>query len=472
MKLHKTIVIGFGLLCLAIVTACEISDSNIDPDRTNEADINNLLPAAQLDLAFGIGGDISQFNSIFTQQVAGVDRVHGQVERYNLSRGNAGRAWNDNFYPGAMKDLDTIIREAEEDSPYYAGISRILMAAAMGTLTSNWGDVPYSEAFEGVSQPNPVYDSSEDIYDVIQDLLSEGIDNLEETESVLIPGDDDLVHGGNLERWIMTANVLKARYANHLSKIDPAGSANDVLDILENEVVFDSIDDDAFIAFPDQIDEGNPWFRYKQSTFGDDTRMSATLVDLLVDSDDPRLPLYVAEDGDGNYTGADPGSQNSGVSDLGPLYGDPEGWFNYATYAEMQFLRAEAHWRLDQFADAANAYNEGVRASVIRVTGEEDDDFFAGFADADADDMSGEDGLEQIMTQKYIALFLEPEIFTDWRRTGYPELTVPQDAQFDEIVRRWPYPQSELNTNEQNVRTAEDNQGGASMIDRIWWDTE
>lgn len=473
MKLHKLIIIGFGLICLVIATACEISDSNIDPDRTNQADINNLLPAAQLNLAFGIGGDISQFNSIFMQQIAGVDRVHGQVERYNLSRGNAGRAWNDNFYPGAMMDLNTIITEADDQgSPYYAGISRILMATALGTLTSNWGDVPYSEAFDGVSRPNPVFDSSEDIYTAIQDLLTEAINNLEEAQSVLIPGNDDLVYGGNLEGWIMTANVLKARYANHQSKVDPTGTANDVLDILENEVVFSSIDDDAYIAFPDQIDEGNPWFRYKQSTFGDDTRMSATLVDLLVESDDPRISHYVAEDGDGNYTGAVPGSQNSGVSDLGPLYGEPEGWFNYATYAEMQFLKAEAHWRLNQFGDAAEAYNEGVQASVLRVTGSEDGDFFAEYADADADDMSGEGGLEQIMTQKYIALFLEPEIFSDWRRTGYPELTLPQDAVFNEIVRRWPYPQSELNTNEENLRAAEDSQGGASMVDRIWWDTQ
>ena len=470
MKSLKIYTLSCGLLMMAIFTACEISDSNIDPDRTNRADINNLLPGAQMNLAFGIGGDISQFNSIFMQQVAGVDRVHGQIERYNLSRGNAGRAWNDNFYPGAMKDFDTIIREAE-DSPYYTGISKILMANALGTLTSNWGDIPYSESFQGVSEPNPGYDSSEEIYQEIQDLLTDAISDLQQAESVLRPGNDDLVYGGDTDGWIMTANVLKARYLNHQSKVDPNGSANDVLDLLENEMVFQSNDDDAFIAFPDQIDEGNPWFRYKQSTFGDDTRMSATLVDMLVATDDPRISAYVAEDGDGEYTGATPGSQNSGVSDLGPLYGEPEGRFNFITYAEMQFLKAEAHWRLDEFQQAAQAYNEGVEASVIRVTGDENPDFLQAYANAAAGDMQGQEGLEQIMTQKYIALFLEPEIFSDWRRTGYPELTVPENAQFDEIVRRWPYPQSELNTNEQNLRSAESNQGGASMIDRIWWDS-
>ena len=59
--------------------------------------------------------------------------------------------------------------------------------------------------------------------------------------------------------------------------------------------------------------------------------------------------------------------------------------------------------------------------------------------------LTGDDLLETIMNEKYIALAQNPQIWNDWKRTGYPELTTANNL---ELPRRFMYPDSEENTNE------------------------
>jgi hypothetical protein len=58
---------------------------------------------------------------------------------------------------------------------------------------------------------------------------------------------------------------------------------------------------------------------------------------------------------------------------------------------------------------------------------------------------------------------LSPENYNDWRRTGWPALTIVPNAQTAGIPRRLIYPQSELNTNPQPQQSAQ-------FTDRVWWD--
>ena len=68
--------------------------------------------------------------------------------------------------------------------------------------------------------------------------------------------------------------------------------------------------------------------------------------------------------------------------------------------------------------------------------------------------------LEDIITQKYIALHTELEVFNDWRRTGIPSLT-PNSGQFVPI--RFPYAETEILFNE-NTPVID------IYTDKIWWD--
>ncbi|HSV75935.1 MAG TPA: SusD/RagB family nutrient-binding outer membrane lipoprotein, partial [Bacteroidales bacterium] len=64
-----------------------------------------------------------------------------------------------------------------------------------------------------------------------------------------------------------------------------------------------------------------------------------------------------------------------------------------------------------------------------------------------------------------VALFLQPEVWSDFRRTGFPQLT-PFNPAENTIPRRMLYPQNELNNNPDKVPQ------NITIFSRVWWDRE
>lgn len=77
--------------------------------------------------------------------------------------------------------------------------------------------------------------------------------------------------------------------------------------------------------------------------------------------------------------------------------------------------------------------------------------------------------IEQIVTQKYLAFFMNSgmEAYFNWRRTGFPTLyTGVGTGNPGRIALRWQYPTSELSTNRAN-RDAAINAQFSSSVDDI-----
>lgn len=447
-------------------SACEISSTNENPNQATDTSIDNLLPHAQVNLAYGLGGDISQYNSVLTQQIAGTNREHGNIARYNFSSARAGDVWTSNLYAGSMNDLYLIMQRAEESEAWHhLGVAKILMANALGNVVSLWNDVPYSDAFQETDNTNPTYDDAEILYDTVQQLLSESVNDLQRNVGIQVQlGDQDLIYGGNTAQWKQAAHALSARFHNHRSKVDPQSSANDVLDAIASGT-FGSSEDNMDLNFGTENQQANPWYNHKLSAFEDNTRMGEFFIDLLLDLDDPRLPYYAAENSEGEFAGQTAGvSGDEGglISDLGPYYNRPEAPFHFITYTEVKFLEAEAHYRLENYGEAADAMNEAIISSLEKVTGEADQAYIDNHASENAASIQN-GGFERLMTHKYVALFTQPEIFSDWRRTGIPQLEVATNSVINAIPRRWPYPQTEINTNSANVPNV-------TLTDRVFWD--
>ncbi len=68
----------------------------------------------------------------------------------------------------------------------------------------------YSDAFNGSSNLQPAYDTQENIYKSIQQLLDEGIADINKN-AIIKPGKDDYFYGGNMDKWKRLAYTLKAR---------------------------------------------------------------------------------------------------------------------------------------------------------------------------------------------------------------------------------------------------------------------
>ena len=83
------------------------------------------------------------------------------------------------------------------------------------------------------------------------------------------------------------------------------------------------------------------------------------------------------------------------------------------------------------------------------------------------------EGLNQILTQKYIALFNNSgrESYFNYRRTGIPTFDIgPSNNNGGRIPLRWKYPQSEFQNNEVNVNAALQAQyGGSDDINAKMW---
>ncbi|MCS3160506.1 SusD/RagB family nutrient-binding outer membrane lipoprotein [Bacteroides faecis] len=87
------------------------------------------------------------------------------------------------------------------------------------------------------------------------------------------------------------------------------------------------------------------------------------------------------------------------------------------------------------------------------------------------------ENLERILIQKWIANFPNGwETWADIRRTGYPKLfPIVNNLNTDGVtvqrgMRRLPFPQSEYNTNNANVKAAVSMLGGAdNSATDLWW---
>ena len=88
--------------------------------------------------------------------------------------------------------------------------------------------------------------------------------------------------------------------------------------------------------------------------------------------------------------------------------------------------------------------------------------------------------LEQIITQKWIALYPDSEeAYAERRRTGYPTLynrlnSLNAKIPVDQLPRRMPYVSSEYSTNEEAVNDAVNNLLGGpdDGTTKLWWDAK
>src|SRR5690606_19903567 len=200
------------VLGLIFFTACDdYLDINENPNNPEDASAPSLLINSTYETAqntFRIG----DFTSYYVQYLASPNPGGSSDIMDPVSHGNT---WL-NLY-NVMTDLADLMDKAEEtESIPYRGVAKILMALNLGMTTDAWGDVPYNDAFRFTTL-TPTYDDDEALYGEILRLLDEGIADLT-SETILSIGSDDYIYEGDLGKWNKFANMLKARYLNHLSE--------------------------------------------------------------------------------------------------------------------------------------------------------------------------------------------------------------------------------------------------------------
>jgi hypothetical protein len=156
------------------------------------------------------------------------------------------------------------------------------------------------------------------------------------------------------------------------------------------------------------------------------------------------------------------------------------------SYAELQFILAEAHERGFITTGSAEVYyKNGIEASMsyykeryetvnLPQIAEKLIVTEAYFAQAEvAYTGTQTQKLEKIGTQKWLSLFFTGlEGWYDWRRTGFPQITPGPAAFINTVPVRYMYPSSLQALNGENYQIAIQRQGPDAITTRVWWDVD
>lgn len=449
-------------------------DINEDPNNPTSAPLQGLMTNTTFESVRNTNR-VAGTTSFFVQHFASPNEASGTDIHDNVSYGGT---WSSLYFN--MGDLLVLTEQAEDiGAAHYAGVAKVMTAYNLSLLVNMFGDVPYSDGFSADETLQPKYDTSEEIYDEMFTLLSQAISDLQASESAASPGDDDFIFGGDLAAWTRTAYALRARFLNHYSKLgsyDPSA----VLDAVDN--AFASNDEDFQMTyFGDVGVDRNPWHVLAVNNAG--LLLGGWLSDQLVDhlngstygTEDPRIEFITDEIDGGGYVGTRNGAGRGDAAEQGDrsvlsvnswYANDPTRELLMSTYAEMKFIEAEAALATNS-GRAYTAFREGIRAHMEKL----------GVDEGDIDDYLNSPEIaigavnltiDDIMREKYVAMFLTPEAWNDARRYNYSYegFEAPANSALGgEMIRLVRYPDSELQRNESNVPNR-------SMTDRVFWDQE
>jgi hypothetical protein len=463
----------FVALLLLTLLSCDdkLSEINENPNASEHPQPAYLLSAAEYHSAkLYMGGDMN-YNStlLWVQHWAKIQ--YTEPDCYNVSNSSFSGIW-DEAYATIIADLNTILASNLSNDNEKA-VATIWRSWTFLQLTNLYGDIPYREFGKSVT---PAYDTQED---VLRGLLSELADAAASLRADGGRVDGDLIYGGNLARWKQLAQSLRLRIALEIADRD-ATTARQIMAELyaDRSSLIGSNADNALFVFTNSP-QWNPWADAFSTR--DDQRMSKTLIDRLKALDDPRLPIYAqlpddptvtTYEGGGNSLSADQANSQgfSKLSKPGRYFLADNAPAVFFTYAEINFIFAEAAARGLIRADAAQLYNAGVEASLSQYgVGDKAREYLQQSGVA----FDGSRWAERIGWQKWISYYGQaPDAFTDWRRLGYPRLVAGPSSVLDggQLPRRVFYPVTEQSLNGESYRTAISRQGADELTTRLWFD--
>lgn len=452
-----------------LLSSCDsFLDVNKHPNKQTDPTLSTLTSSAiiktvDLNVSFSLAADR------YSQHVTSVGS--SQTDQYY--KNTMSGTWY-SLYTGALADLNELRKLAETNNAYhFLGLAEILTAANLGAATDMWGDIPYSEAFQGNENYLPKFDNQTEIYQEVFRLLDDAIANLNKTDGTYnfndISGSFDLIYSGDAAAWTKLAYAYKARFLNHWSNTSSFDAAA-IRTAVQNSFTGNS--DNPLFYYSD-VDH-SPY--YSIVLANNTGNLSVTFGDYIIqmlngnirgNGIDPRLAIIADTTGaNGVYQGHIPGtSSDPSRTELAFT----ENCYHFGinspvsimTYAELQFILAEVEVNAGNQGAAYTAWENGVRANMSELGVDAADiNSYLSNLGVNASNIT----IADVMNEKYIATFLNYDAWTDLRRydygdgnTTYPGFSQPVDVDPElngAWVRRVMYPLTEENRNGTNVEAA------------------
>ncbi len=332
-------------------------------------------------------------------------------------------------------------------------------------LVDTYGNVPYSEALQGMEFQFPKYDDAETIYGDLVERISADINSLNTSGAGF--GDADIIYNDDISKWKKFAASIKLRLGVTLLDKNP-GTAQTIISQAVSAGVFTSNDDNFQLNYLSASPYTNPVYEDLVLSGRQDYLPANTVVDYMNNLNDPRRAVYF-QDVNGAYIGGP-----YGTSIPGGTYGDfsHEGEIFYTAtmpgvlldYAEVEFMLAEAKMKAND-PSAVGHYNNAVMANME----------YWGIDSGDASTYlsnnawNGSDA-DQLAMQFWLGMYDKGwSGWNVWRRFDKPVLNVAID--FGEPVpTRYTYPLSESSLNPSSYNEAASAIGGDTKTTKLFWD--
>ena len=519
------------IVLLMIGGACTDEFEDYNTNKTQLMDITDMELAGLFTRALIEGNcqltsnQYSRWKSNVTDHFSGYCVIGGVYREQNVFQLSHQQSVFSNFYSKAIPAIVAIQTNSKEKNPAAYHVAMIWKGYIMQRLVDSWGPLPYTEAGNG-SKVVP-YESVKDVYyNIFQDVTA-AVDYLTaevgKNSNLNVFGEGDIIYQGKVSKWIKFANTLRLRMACRISNIDPTKAKTEAEAAVKGAMM-DTNDDDAYIV-------NVPSFNGLQNGMcriggWHQNSMSTCMESLLKGYNDPRLQEYfsvVSQETTsdhpeimaniGGYHGLTPGFTATDIvafklySNFGPRWVGPNVVstavpINVANAAETYFLKAEGAWRgWNMGGTAQSFYEKGIEISIRQWRGSsfpasEITAYINSMATPVAPDnfpyydppmtdipvkfaSNPEDQYEQIITQKWLALYPDSwEAWNEYRRTRLPKLYPKKysmnpniDVTRGMIVTRLIYPDNERTGQPDEYAKGVELLGGPDLESTpLWWD--
>jgi hypothetical protein len=516
--------IVYIILLIGLFFSCtgSFDELNENPNQPISVPTTTLMNNAQKTLIEDIRDDFfsGRMALVWTQYWAQTD--YTTESRYQYSETSNNNNWKD-LYTSLMDlqrviELNTDEETASLMSAYgtnnnQIAASRIMKSWVFHLLTDIYGPIPYhsygsdDDEFQALGARSedllsPVYASQEKVYRDILKELSESVEMLDLSKPVFTEGDN--IYNGDAAKWRKFANSLILRVAMRMSDVD-ANTANTYISTAISSGVMESNNDNAVLFHESEIVNASPMHRAFTAHIY--FSMSNSFIDLLkgdrgpFGTIDPRMYIFAApytfsvsdilkelipQGDDTLYRGQPYGVEDHIASSLGIGYASMPNAPLQATFGEMFMDYSETCFLLSEINGWDQSwYEKGVRASMERWEVDvEDIDTYMGLLPAASQ--------ENVLTQKYIALYMQPfNAWSEYRRTGFPTTLIkPGDVSYvdkegveykfiplveelNDLPARIGFPQDEQLLNPYGYATGVSKlEGKDDMTTRLWWDID
>nr|WP_068888419.1 SusD/RagB family nutrient-binding outer membrane lipoprotein [Pedobacter panaciterrae] len=491
-------------------------DINTDPNKTTQ--VNSALLATSMILQI-TKGDIESTKGFMQSFLLSKYLTWGEGQENNqynkLGRTSFSRIT-------LLRNVSPMVGYATspELKNSYEGLGHFIRAWQFFMTSMQVGDIPYSEAVKGESDNTlkPKYDTQKAVF---LGVLNE-LDQANQLFSTGVDFAGDPIYGGKVDKWRRLVNSFELHVLINLYKKTADADLKVIerfKEIVANRPLMRNYDDNFALAYNNTAGQNYPWSdvpagsgnSFVKSNY---TMLSTNLIDPLKELKDKRL-FYFAKpspvkitagltQSDYNaYIGAEPSNAFSALQTMrvGKDYSDINNRYvqlvnaepvSVFSYWDLQFVLAEATIRGWISGTAAQSYYaEGISSSMKFVVAytpdlidynhnvKMDDAYISAYPLSSGVALTGsnEQQIEKVITQKYLANYLQGSKYLGWfenRRTGYPKFILNSTTNLNtpstKFPLRWLYPSDELDYNSDNVSSAIQSQyGGSDDVNQQMW---